>query len=71
MVPKAASELGIPENTMYAWIKAAREERLDVGSGSHTPQTAMNLAGELALLRRQGKSFFLLPDVKRDTAGIL
>ena len=38
---KAAAELGIPENTMYAWTKAAREGRLDAGPGSHTPQTAM------------------------------
>ena len=52
---KAAAELGIPENTMYAWTKAAREGRLDVGSGSHTPQTAMNLAEELSFLRRQVK----------------
>ena len=40
---------------MYAWMKAAREERLNVGSGSHTPQTVMNLAEELTLLRRQVK----------------
>jgi len=40
---------------MYAWTKAAREGRLNVGSGSHTPETAMNLAEELALLRRQVK----------------
>ena len=39
---KAAAELGIPENTMYAWTKAAREGRLDVGPGSHTPETATN-----------------------------
>ncbi len=52
---KAASELGIPENTMYAWTKAAREGRLDAGSGSHTPQTAMSLAEELSILRRQVK----------------
>ncbi len=38
---------------MYAWTKAAREGRLNVVSGSHTPETAMNLAEELALLRRQ------------------
>ena len=50
---KAAAELGIPENTMYAWTKAAREGRLNAGSGSHTPETAMNLAKEPALLRRQ------------------
>lgn len=52
---KAAAELGIPENTMYAWTKATREGRLDVGPGSHTPETAMNLAEELALLCRQIK----------------
>ena len=50
---KAAAESGIPENTLYAWMKAAREGRLDTGSGSHTPQTAINLAEELTLLRRQ------------------
>ena len=43
---KAAVESGIPENTMYAWTKAAREGRLDAGPGSHTPQTAMSLAEE-------------------------
>ena len=52
---KTASELGIPENTMYAWTKAVREGRLDVGSGSHTPQTAMSLAEELSILCRQVK----------------
>ena len=52
---KAASELGIPENTMYAWTKAAREGRLNIGSGSHTPETAMSLAEELAFLRKQVK----------------
>ncbi len=52
---KAAAELGIPENTMYGWTKAAREGRLDTGSGSHTPETARNLAQELAVLRKQVK----------------
>ncbi len=52
---KAAAELGIPENTIYTWTKAVREGRLDAGPGSHTPQTAMSLAEELALLRRQVK----------------
>ena len=42
---KAASELGIPENTMYAWTKAAREGRwMSVSARSRTPQTAMSLA---------------------------
>ena len=52
---KAAAELGIPENTMYAWTKAAGEGRLDTGPGSHTPQTAMTLAEEVQMLRRQNK----------------
>ncbi len=52
---KAAAELGIHENTMYAWTKAAREGRLNASSDSHTPETAMNLAEELALLRRQAR----------------
>ena len=50
---KAAAEVGIPENTMHAWTKAAREGRLDAGPGPHTPQTAMSLAEELTVLRRQ------------------
>ena len=50
---KAAAELGIPENTMYAWTKTAREGRLDAGPGSHTPRISMSLAEELSVLRRQ------------------
>ena len=52
---KAAAELGIPVNTIYGWQKAVREGRLDIGSGAHTPQTAMSLAEELSVLRRQVK----------------
>lgn len=52
---KAAKELGIPENTMYAWTKAVREGRLDIGGGAHTPQTAMTLAEEVQMLRKQNK----------------
>ena len=49
---KAVAELGIPENAMYAWTKAAREGRLHVGPSSHTLETAMSLAEELAVLRK-------------------
>ena len=52
---KAAAELGIPTDTLYGWMKAAREGRLDIGLGSHTPGTAMSLAEELAVLRKQLK----------------
>ena len=36
-------------------MKAAREGRLDIGSGSHTPESAMSPAEELTALRRQVK----------------
>lgn len=52
---KAAVELGIPVDTLYGWVKAAREGRLDIGGGAHTPQTAMSLAEELNTLRKQVK----------------
>ena len=31
---KAAVELGIPVDTLYGWVKAAKEGRLDIGSGA-------------------------------------
>lgn len=52
---KAAKELGVPDGTIYAWIKAAKEGRLDAGPGSHTPITAMSLSDELNELRKQIK----------------
>ncbi len=55
-VRKAARELGIPENTLYGWMKAAREGRLDMGAGSHTPNSAMRLAEGLAVMRKQMKT---------------
>lgn len=47
---KAAAELGISENTMYAWTKAAGEGRLNTGSRSYTPETALSLAEDPAVL---------------------
>ena len=47
---KAAVELGIPVDTLYGWVKAVKEGRLDIGGGAHTPQTAMSLAEELNTL---------------------
>ena len=51
----AAKELGIPKDTMYGWMKAVRDGRLDVGGGAHTPQSAMTLNEELIQLRKQVK----------------
>ena len=52
---KAARELGISSNTLYSWTKAAREGRLDVGIGNHTPNSAMSLNEEVAMLRKEVK----------------
>ena len=50
---KAAKELGINVDTLYGWSKAANEGRLDLGPGTHTPQTAMSLTEELQKLRQE------------------
>jgi len=52
---RAAAELGIPVDTLYGWTRAAREGRLDIGPGGHTPESAMNLAEEVTALRKQVK----------------
>ena len=46
---KAAAELGISVDTL------AREGRLDTGSGTHNPGSAMSLTQEITLLRKQVK----------------
>ena len=55
-IEKAAQELGIPKGTLSGWRKAVREGRLEAGPGSHTPETAMSLAEEMAALRKQVKT---------------
>lgn len=52
-VVKAATELGIPVETLYGWTSAVRRGRLDIGAGAHEPQTAMTLNKELIQLRAQ------------------
>ena len=53
---KAAKELRIPRDTMYGWMRAVRQGRLDVGSGAHSPENALSLNGELIKLRKQVKA---------------
>lgn len=60
---KAAVELGIPKDTLYGWNKAAKEGRLDLGPGTHTPQTAMNLTEEIQMLRQENKK--LTKEIRR------
>ena len=50
-----AKELGIPEGTIHTWLKAVRAGTLDIGDGAHTPESAMSLAEELAMLRKRVK----------------
>ena len=53
---KASKELGVPEGTIYTWLKAAQSGRLDAGEGAHTPSSAMSLAEEITALRKQVKA---------------
>ena len=52
---KGAKELGINVDTRYGWGKAANEVRLDLGPGTHTPDTAMSLTEEVQKLRQQNR----------------
>ncbi len=52
---KAAAELGVPKDTVYGWMKAAREGRLDLGLGAQTPKSAMSISGELMEARKEIK----------------
>lgn len=52
---KAASELGIPDGTIYCWIKAFKEGRLESKSAVHAPNNALSLNKELIELRKHVK----------------
>ena len=50
---KAAKELGVPEGTVYGWIKAFKEGRLSATDAIHTPKNALSLNEELIELRKR------------------
>lgn len=52
---KAADELGVPSETIYAWIKAFKEGRLETKAAVHTPSNALSLNEELIELRKRIK----------------
>ena len=52
---KASKELGVSSSTMRGWVAAAKQVQLDLGEGGYTPQGAMSLAEEIAVLRKQNK----------------
>ena len=54
-MPKASKELGVSSSTMRGWVAAAKQGQLDLGEGGYTPQGAMSLAEEIAVLRKQNK----------------
>lgn len=52
---KAAEELGISTGTIYSWIKAFKEGRLESKSAVHNPSNALSLNEEIIVLRKQVK----------------
>ena len=52
---KAAKELGVNTHTLYGWNKRAKDARLDLGPGNHTPDSAMSLTEEVQKLRQQNR----------------
>ena len=52
---KAADELGVPSGTIYAWVKAFKEGRLEAKAAVHTPSNALSLNEELIELKKHIK----------------
>ena len=52
---QAAKEVGIPDGTIYCWIKAFKEGRLSANEAVHTPTNALSLNDELIELRKRVK----------------
>ena len=50
---KSAKELGVPEGTVYGWIKAFKEGRLSATDAVHTPKNALSLNEKLIELRKR------------------
>jgi len=50
-VTAAARELGIPENTLYGWMRKNKQGELAVPGIATSPQTANALADEVAQLK--------------------
>lgn len=52
---QAAGELGVPYNTLSGWLRKVKNGEIDPGAGEQTPETALTLAAEVQLLRKQLK----------------
>ena len=53
---KAAKELGIPDGTIYCWVKAFKEGRLSASEASHTPKNEEASAFFAASRRKSAKN---------------
>ena len=47
------THLDVYKRQIHTWLKAVRTGQLDIGEGSHTPESAMSLAEELTMLRKR------------------
>lgn len=52
---KACRELNLPENTIYSWMHAYRQGKIDLGPEMQTPARALTMNEELTELRKQVK----------------
>ena len=52
----AAKELGIPKGTLGTWLRKARAGEIDTGSGTRSPEEALNLAQQLQEERKKVKT---------------
>ena len=50
---QAARELGVPDNTLYGWLKKESVGEIDLGNGTRTPSNVLNLAEEVKALRQK------------------
>lgn len=53
-INKSAKEIGVAPSTVNGWVKAAKEGTLDLGIGTHTPDSALSITEELMALKKTG-----------------
>jgi len=53
---QAAKELGIPKGTIGGWVRKARNGEIDTGTGSRSPEEALNITQQLQDERKKNKA---------------
>ena len=51
----AADELGIPKGTLGTWLQKARQDEIDTGNGTRTPEESLNIAQQLQTANKKIK----------------